>query len=79
VLKPLCCPLWHESESVRHEIDALFSLGLTFSSVIVRDCVFVAIVFTTAAGFVRNGPNSYNETMEVCSFIMWFGVLVCRT
>jgi hypothetical protein len=59
-------------------MEALFSLGFTFPSIIVRDYMFVAIV-SKAAGTMRNGPSSYNETIEVGSFVMWFGVLICRT
>lgn len=57
-------PLWHESESVHHEMEALFSLGLAFSSIIVRDYMFFAIV-SSAAGIMRSGPSSYNETIEL--------------
>jgi hypothetical protein len=79
VLKPFSVyPLWHESESVHHEMEAMFTLRFTFSSIIVRDYMFVSIV-SKSAGIMRNGPSSYNETIEVGSFVTWFGVLICST
>jgi hypothetical protein len=45
-------------------MEVLYSLGFTFSSIIVRDYMFVAIV-CKAAGIVRSGPSSYNETIEI--------------
>jgi hypothetical protein len=70
VLKPFSLyALWHESESLHHGMEVLSFSGFTFSSVMVRKYIFVAIV-STAAGFVRNGPSFYIETIGVGSFVV---------
>jgi hypothetical protein len=70
-LKPFSLyTLWHESESLRHGMEILFFSGFTFSSVMVRDYMFVAIV-STAVCFVRNGSSFYIETIGVGSFVVW--------